>query len=189
MRTAARFNAQLMDYIRPHVRAGITTGEIDKLVHDYTLDHGHTPACLGYRDFPKSCCTSMNEVICHGIPGDQLLKEGDIVNIDLTSIVDGWLGDQSETFLIGRVSESARRLAQCSFDCLYLGIAAIRPGGRVAEIGMAIQSEAESRGFSVVREYVGAWHRPQVSSRAVRSPRPQPAIFRGPHRAGRVFYD
>ena len=137
------------------VREGIRTIEIDEWVHAETLACGATPAPLGYRGFPKSVCTSVNHVICHGIPGDQLLQGGHIVNIDLTSIVDGWLGDQSETFLIGPVSELARRLAQCSFDCLYLGISAIRPGGRVAEIGKAIQSEAESRGFSVVREYVG----------------------------------
>ena len=101
MRVACQFNAQLMDYIRPFVKEGVTTAELDRLIHAYTLDHGHTPACLNYQGFPKSSCTSVNEVICHGIPGPYVLKEGDIVNVDVTTIVDGWHGDQSETFLIG----------------------------------------------------------------------------------------
>ncbi len=155
MRVASQFNARLMDFIRPHVRAGVTTGEIDKLVHDYTLDHGRTPACLGYQGFSKSCCTSINEVICHGIPGPRVLEPGDIINIDLTTIVDGWFGDQSETFLIGEVSDEARHVSQCALDCLYAGIEATRPGGRVADIGKAIVDTAHRRGYSVVREYVG----------------------------------
>lgn len=155
MRRAGLFNAELMDFVRPSIEPGITTGEIDQLVHDYTLDHGHVPACLGYQGFPKSCCTSINEVICHGIPGDRVLKEGDIVNIDLTTIVDGWHGDSSETFLIGETSDGARAVTQCSFDCLHAGIDALKPGCRVSDIGDAIVSLAESRGFSVVREFVG----------------------------------
>ena len=155
MRLACQFNAQVMDFVRPSMRPGITTGEIDRLVHEYTVQHGHTPAPLGYQGFPKSCCTSVNDVICHGIPGDYALREGDIVNLDITSIVDGWYGDQSETFLIGKVPDEARRVTQCAFDCLYLGIDAIRPGGRISDIGVAIVTEAEKRGFSVVREYVG----------------------------------
>jgi methionyl aminopeptidase len=155
MRRAGRFNAQLMDFIRPHVQPGISTGEIDRLVHQYTVKHGHVPACLNYLNFPKSCCTSVNEVICHGIPGDYVLKEGDIVNVDITTIVDGWHGDQSETFLIGQCSDEARAVTQCAFDCLYLGIEAIRPNGRVSDIGDAIRAEAAKRQFSVVREYVG----------------------------------
>lgn len=155
MRAAGQFNAQVMDYIRDYVRPGITTDEIDRLVREYTIDHGHTCACLGYQGFPKSCCISVNEVICHGIPGDYTLSEGDVVNVDLTSVVDGWFGDQSETFLVGEVSDEARRVTQCSLDCLYLGIAAIRPGSRIADIGRAIVREASARGFSVVREYVG----------------------------------
>lgn len=155
MRLAGHFNAQLMDFIRPQVKPGVTTGELDTLIYTYTRDHGHEPACLGYQGFPRSCCTSLNEVVCHGIPGDVLLREGDIVNIDVTTIVDGWLGDQSETFLIGEVSDQAREVTQCAFDCLYLGIDAIRPGGRVSDIGRAITDEAHARGLSVVREYVG----------------------------------
>lgn len=155
MRRAGSFNAQLMDYIRDFVRAGITTGEIDRLVHEYTLKHGHTPATLGYQGYPKSCCTSVNEVICHGIPSDYVLKSGDIVNVDLTTIVDGWHGDSSETFLIGEVSDEARGVTQCAFDCLYAGIEAIKPGCRVSDVGDAIVKLASSRGFSVVREFVG----------------------------------
>ena len=127
MRKACQFNAQLMDYIRPFVKPGITTGEIDRLVHDYTVEHGHDLACLGYQGFPKSCCTSVNEVVCHGIPGDYVLKSGDIVNIDVTSIVEGWFGDQSETFLIGDVSDDATRVTQTAFDCLHLAIDALSP--------------------------------------------------------------
>lgn len=155
MRAACQFNAQLMDYIRPFVKPGVRTEEIDRLVHEYTLDHGHKPATLNYHGYPKSCCTSINEVICHGIPDAYELQPGDIVNVDLTSIVEGWYGDQSETFLIGPVSDIARQVTQCAFDCLYLGIEALKPGGCVADIGAAIQREAHARGFSVVQEYVG----------------------------------
>jgi len=155
MRVAGRFNAQLMDFVRPYVREGVTTGEIDRLSHEYTLDHGHLPASLGYQGFPKSCCTSINDVVCHGIPDDYVLREGDIVNLDVTTTVDGWHGDQSETFLIGEVSDQARRVTQGAFDCLYLAIDAIWPGCRVVEIANAIVPEARARGYSVVREYVG----------------------------------
>ena len=155
MRAAGQFNAQLMDYIRDYVKVGVTTAEIDRLVYEYTLDHGHVPAPLGYQGFPKSCCTSVNEVICHGIPGDYALQDGDLVNVDITSIVDGWHGDQSETFLLGEVSEEVRQVTQCAFDCLNLGIAACKPGGTVYAIGVAIAAEANRYGFGVVREYVG----------------------------------
>ena len=155
MRAAGKFNGQVMDFIRPHVVAGVTTSELDKMIEEYTRDHGHDLACLGYQGFPKSCCTSVNEVVCHGIPGDYALRDGDIVNVDVTSIVDGWFGDQSETFLIGEVSDVARRVTQCAFDCLHLAIDAIQPGSRVAEIGRAIVREAQICKFSVVREYVG----------------------------------
>ena len=155
MRAAGSFNAQVMDYIRPLVVPGISTGEIDRLVHEFTLDHGHIPATLGYHGFPKSCCTSVNEVVCHGIPGTQVLKEGDAVNVDLTSIVDGWYGDQSETILIGEVSEAVRNLVSETLECLYLGIEAIQPGGRIIDIGRAIQSHAHAHKYSVVRDYQG----------------------------------
>jgi methionyl aminopeptidase len=155
LRAAGRFNAQLMDFIRPKVVAGVTTNQLDHLVHEYTLDHGHIPACLGYQGFPKSVCTSINEVVCHGIPDNTVLREGDIINVDLTSIVDGWYGDQSETVLIGKVSDTARRLVQVTFDCLYRGIHAIKPNGRVIDIGAAIFDHARAQKFEVVRAYQG----------------------------------
>ncbi len=155
MRVAGQFNAQLMDYVRSIVRPGVTTGKIDKLIHQYTLDHGHIPATLGYQGYNHSCCTSLNDVICHGIPDDTELREGDIVNIDVTTIVKGWYGDQSETFMIGKVSDRARGVTQCAFDCLFAGIDALFPGCTVSVIGDAIVKEATRRGYSVVREYVG----------------------------------
>lgn len=155
MRLAGRFNAALMDHLRPHVKAGVTTGAIDELVRKYTAKHGHRAATLGYHGYPKSCCTSVNDVICHGIPNEYLLREGDIVNVDITSVVGGWFGDQSETFLIGECSDEARAVTQCSFDCLYLAIEALTPGCPVSVIGETVTREAHARGFSVVREYVG----------------------------------
>ena len=155
LRAASRFNAELMDFVRSHVKVGVTTSELDQLAHAYTLDNGHTPACLGYHGFPKTICTSVNEVVCHGIPNDSPLNDGDIVNVDLTTIVNGWFGDQSETFMIGNVSEDARRLVQVTHDSLYKGIHASRPGSRVTEIGHAIHRFAESHDFSVVQEYQG----------------------------------
>ena len=112
LRAAARFNAQLMDFLRPHVKEGVTTRAIEQVVAGYTRDHGHVPACLGYNGFPASICASVNDVVCHGIPGNQVLRSGDIVNIDCTTIVNGWYGDSSETFLIGQPTERARR-ASC----------------------------------------------------------------------------
>ncbi|MCH7686692.1 MAG: type I methionyl aminopeptidase [Planctomycetes bacterium] len=159
LRKAGRFNAQLMDFIRPYVREGITTNELDKLAYEYTLDHGHTSACLGYPGpkgpYPKTICTSINEVVCHGIPDDRPLLSGQIVNIDLTTIVDGWHGDQSEMFLIGEVSSEAKRLVQVTFDSLFKGIHAIKPYGTVIDIGRAIYEYALEHRVSVVREYQG----------------------------------
>jgi methionyl aminopeptidase len=155
MRVAGAFNAELMDFIRPHVVVGANAEALDTMVHDYTVQAGHVPACLGYRGFPKSCCISVNEVVCHGIPNERVLSDGDIVNIDLTSIVDGWHGDQSETFLIGDVAASTRDLVQTTFDCMHEGIESIAPGSRVIEIGRAISKHAHSRGYTVVRDYQG----------------------------------
>jgi methionyl aminopeptidase len=155
MRAASLFNAQLIDHLRDFVKAGVATLSIDDVVVQYTRDHGHRAAPLNYHGFPKSCCTSVNEVICHGIPGDYVLKDGDIVNVDVTSIVDGWYGDQSETFLIGEVSDEAKQVIQCSFDGLYKAIEALTPGCTISVIGQAIEEEAGKYGFGVVREYVG----------------------------------
>jgi methionyl aminopeptidase len=163
MRAAGSFNAEVLDCVRSHVKPGVKTEELDTIVHDFTYDHGHTPACLGYPGddgpFPKSCCISVNDVICHGIPGSYELQPGDIANVDLTTIVDGWHGDQSETFLIGEeheIGEEARRVTQCAFDCLYLAIAAITPGCKISVIGEAIVDYVrENYGFGVVDKYVG----------------------------------
>ena len=155
MRRAGRVNAQLMDFLRPMVTEGTSTAQIDEAVFQWTMDHGHKPATLGYQNYPKSCCTSVNDVICHGIPGDYVLQHGDIINVDITTIVDGWHGDQSETFLIGEVSGEKRAVTQCAFDSLYLAIEALTPGCRVSTIGETVVPTANSRGFTVVREYVG----------------------------------
>ena len=156
MRKAGAFNGDLMDYIRPFVKAGMSTGRIDSLVHDYTARHGHTPACLGYRGFPKSACISINEVVCHGIPSDDvLLREGDIVNIDCTTIVDGFFGDSSETFMIGRVSAEAQRLVHVAAQALMRGIDAVRPGSLLRGIAETIEPFVTSEGCSVVRQYTG----------------------------------
>jgi methionyl aminopeptidase len=156
MRKAGAFNAELLDQVRAFVRPGITTKQIDDLVRDYTLSHGHVCATLNYRgSYPAHCCTSVNDVICHGIPGPYELKEGDIVNIDLTTIVEGWHGDQSETFLIGRVSDEALRVVQCAFDAMWLAIGAITPNCKVIEIGRAIKKRAKQDDFSVVEEFFG----------------------------------
>lgn len=163
MRAAGRFNAQVLDFIRPHIRVGVKTEELDRIIHEYTLDHGHTPACLGYPGdkypFPKSCCISVNEVICHGIPDEYELQPGDIANIDLTSIVDGWHGDQSETFILGeadQVSDEARSIVQCAFDCLYLAIDSIYPGCAISVIGQTIVDYvSENFDYGVVDKYVG----------------------------------
>ena len=155
MRTAGQFNAQLIDEVRKIMLPGTTTAQIDELIQRYTLEHGHTAATLGYMGFPKSCCTSINEVICHGIPDETRLKEGDIINVDATSIVDGWFGDQSETFIIGKGGEEAVAVTQAAFDCMHAAIEALFPGCPVSTIGDTIVAEAHRRGFSVVREYVG----------------------------------
>lgn len=155
MRAAGKFNAQLMDAVREIVKAGASLELIDKFVHEYTLDHGHKPATLNYGGFPKSCCTSVNDVVCHGIPDKYELKDGDIINVDLTTVVDGWHGDSSETFLIGKVKKPTRRLVQCSFDALYKAIDEIKPNSEVRTIGQIILWHAQFHRFSVVRDLMG----------------------------------
>lgn len=155
LRAAGQFNAQLMDYLRPHVVVGSTTGEIDRLAYNYTKNHGHRPACLGYKGYGRTICSSVNDVVCHGIPGDYVLKDGDILNIDTTTIVDGWHGDSSEMFLIGNVSDDAKRLVQATFDAMWVGIRAIKPFSSVIEIGYAISRFVEPTGFGIVEQYQG----------------------------------
>ena len=158
---AGAFNAQLMDLIRGHMVPGTSTGELDEIAYAYTLDHGHRPATLGYenahggRDYPASICTSVNEVVCHGIPGDYRLREGDIVNVDFATVVEGWHGDSSETFLIGQVDAKTTELVQAAFDALWAGINAAKPWGTVHDIGRAIFLLAKERGFGVVRSFQG----------------------------------
>ena len=157
MRAAGRLSADLLDYIEDFVKPGISTLELDELAHAYTIKHGGIPAPLNYKGFPKSICTSVNEVVCHGIPNaKQKLKDGDIINIDVTSIVDGFFGDTSRMFYVGKnIAPLARRLSECAQVSLLRGIAAVRDGARTGDIGASIQTYAESQGFSVVREFVG----------------------------------
>ncbi len=161
MRVACRLASEVLDYITPFVKPGVTTGELDTLCHDYMVNvQGCIPAPLnyapsGYKPYPKSICTSVNHQICHGVPGERQLKNGDIVNIDITTIKDGYHGDTSRMFLVGDVSILARRLCDITFECLWKGIAQVRPGARLGDIGNAVQQHAESAGFSVVREFCG----------------------------------
>ncbi len=161
MRVAGRLAAEVLDFIAPHVKPGVTTAELDRLCHDYMVaTQGTTPAPLnyappGYRPYPKSICTSVNHQVCHGIPGDKVLKNGDVVNIDVTVIKDGYHGDTSRMFFVGEPSIAARRLCDVTYECMWLGIAQVRPGAFLGDIGQAIQSHAEKHGFSVVREFCG----------------------------------
>jgi len=155
MRKAGRLAAETLDFITPHVQPGVTTEELDRLCHEFILDHKAIPAPLNYRGFPKSICTSVNHVVCHGIPGAKLLKKGDIVNIDITVIKDGWHGDTSQTFYVGEPGILARRLVETTREAMIEGIRLVRPGARLGDIGHAIQKYGEARGYSVVREYCG----------------------------------
>lgn len=156
MRKAGAFNGQLMDYIKPLVVPGMSTEEINTLVHEYTLDHGHTPATLNYHGFPKSLCTSINNVVCHGIPSEKdILKEGDIVNLDLTTIVNGYFGDQNETLLIGEVDPKTVKLVQTTAEATIAAIEAIKPGIPLGIVGDTIDPIATKAGYAVVRTYTG----------------------------------
>jgi methionyl aminopeptidase len=155
MRKAGRLAAETLDMITPHVAPGVTTGELDRLCHDFIRAHAAIPAPLGYRGFPKSICTSVNHVVCHGIPGDKRLVSGDILNIDVTVIVDGWHGDTSRMFFVGDVGVKARRLCDVTYEAMMAGIAAVRPGATLGDIGRAIQAHAEGQRFSVVRDFCG----------------------------------
>ena len=156
MRVAGRLAAEVLEMIAPHVRPGISTDELDGICHDYIVSHQKAiPAPLNYRGFPKSICTSVNHQVCHGIPGAKVLKKGDIVNIDITVIKDGFHGDTSKMFFVGEPSVLARRLVSVTHDALWKGIAQVRPGSHIGDIGHAIQRFVEGEGFSVVREYCG----------------------------------
>src|SRR3990167_513688 len=156
MRIAGRLAADVLEMIRPYVKANITTDELDQIAHKYiTETQQATPAPLNYHGFPKSICTSINHVVCHGIPGLKKLKNGDIINIDITVIKDGYHGDTSQMFFVGEPSILANRLTAITLECLYLGIKQVKPGNTLGDIGAAIQQHAENNHFSVVREYCG----------------------------------
>jgi methionyl aminopeptidase len=155
MRKAGQLAAAALDMITPHVRPGIATQLIDDLLLDFALQHGAIPAPLNYRGFPKSSCTSINHVVCHGIPGSKPLREGDIVNIDVTLIVDGWHGDTSRMYTVGEVSRRAMRLVEITYEALQRGVAAVKPGHTTGHIGAAIQTYAEGQRCSVVRDFCG----------------------------------
>ena len=161
MRLAGRLAAEVLDYIAPLVRPGITTGKLNDLCHAYMVEvQGTVPAPLnyappGYKPFPKSICTSVNHQVCHGVPGDRVLKAGDILNLDVTVIKDGFHGDSSRMFFVGEASIQARRLVEITHECMWLGIEKVRPGARLGDLGAAIQAHAEKHGYSVVREFCG----------------------------------
>ncbi len=161
MKVAGHLAAEVLDFIAPHVTAGCTTGELDRMCHEYMVDVQKViPAPLnyappGYKPYPKSICTSINHQVCHGIPGDRVLKGGDILNIDITIIKDGFHGDTSRMFCVGEPSIQARRLCEITYECMWKGIRTVRPNSTLGDIGAAIQQHAESSGFSVVKEFCG----------------------------------
>jgi methionyl aminopeptidase len=161
MRVAGRLAGDVLDYITPFIKPGITTDEVDRLCHEFIVGvQDATPAPLnyappGYQPYPKSVCTSVNHVVCHGVPGEKRLKPGDILNVDITVIKDGFHGDTSRMFYVGQPSIQARRLCDITYECMWLGIETVRPGAYLGDIGHAIQSHAERHGFSVVREFCG----------------------------------
>jgi methionyl aminopeptidase len=161
MRIACRLGAEVLDFIAPHVKPGVTTEALDRLCHDYMVNvQGTVPAPLNYAPegmtpYPKSICTSINNVICHGIPNDKPLKNGDMLNIDITVIKDGYHGDTSRMFYAGEVSPQARRLSKITYECMWLGIDKVRPGAHLGDIGYAVQRHAENSGYSVVQEFCG----------------------------------
>lgn len=155
MRAAGRLAAETLDYLTPFVEIGVTTEHLDKLAHDYIIDHGAIPAPLNYKGFPKSICTSINHVICHGIPSEMKLKNGDIINIDVTVILDGWYGDTSRMFTVGKAPKKGLRLIDVTFNALWKGIEMVKPGNTTGDIGHAIQKYAESFNYGVVRDFCG----------------------------------
>ena len=155
MRKAGRLAAEALDMIGPYVRPGVTTEELDDRVLEFALDHGAIPAPLNYRGFPKSICTSINHVVCHGIPGPKPMREGDIINVDVTLIVDGWHGDTSRMYGVGEISRRSERLIEVTYEALRRGVEVVRPGNTTGHIGAAIQAYAESERCSVVRDFCG----------------------------------
>jgi methionyl aminopeptidase len=155
MAKAGRLVAEALDLLSEHVRPGVTTEELDDIIFGFAMAHDAVPAPLNYRGFPKSICTSLNHVVCHGIPGPRALREGDILNIDVTLIVDGWHGDSSRMYPVGKISRAAERLLEVTYNALMRGVAAVRPGATTGDIGAAIQTYAEGERCSVVRDFCG----------------------------------
>src|SRR5690606_1626142 len=156
MRVAGRLAADVLEMIEPYVKAGVTTDELNTICHNYIVNEQQAiPAPLNYHGFPKSICTSVNQVICHGIPSDKKLKDGDIINIDITVIKDGYHGDTSKMFVVGKPSIMAERLIRVTQECMYLGLKKVKNGARLGDIGHVIQQHAEKHSYSVVREYCG----------------------------------
>jgi methionyl aminopeptidase len=155
MRKAGKLASQVLDFITPHIQEGVTTEYLDKLCHDFIIDQKAIPAPLGYKGYPKSICTSVNHVVCHGIPGSKKLLNGDILNVDVTVILDGWYGDTSRMFSIGKPSVRAKKLIDVTYECLMYGIESVKPGATLGDIGHVIQTHAEKNGFSVVRDFCG----------------------------------
>ncbi len=155
MHKAGRLAAETLDMLVPHMVPGVSTAEINRLVHDFIVEHGGVPATLGYRGYAHSTCVSINHVVCHGIPSDKALKSGDIVNVDVTPIVDGWHGDTSRMYLIGDVPLKARKLVEVTYECLMLGIEQAKPGNHMGDVANAIQRHAEKHRYGVVRDFCG----------------------------------
>tara|TARA_B100001123_G_scaffold445486_1_gene597212 strand:+ start:26 stop:820 length:795 start_codon:yes stop_codon:yes gene_type:complete len=155
MRLAGKLAAETLDFITPHVKEGITTEKLDSLSHDFIIDHGAIPAPLNYRGFPKSICTSINHVVCHGIPSDRILKDGDLINIDVTVILNGWHGDTSRMFWVGKPKVLASKLTKITFESMWKGIEAVKPQATLGDIGHAIQQYAELNGYSIVVDFCG----------------------------------
>jgi methionyl aminopeptidase len=155
MRAAGRLAAETLDMIHPHVKPGVSTGTLDRLCHDFILAHGAVPAPLNYRGYPKSICTSINHVVCHGIPSDRKLETGDVLNIDVTVILDGWHGDTSRMYSAGTPSTRARNLIDVTYESLLRGVKMVRPGAALGDIGHSIQTFVEGHRFSVVRDFCG----------------------------------
>ncbi len=184
MRKAGKLAAEVLDFVTPHVKPGVTTGRLDKLCHDFILDHHAIPAPLNYRGFPKSICTSVNHVVCHGIPGERVLDEGDILNIDVTVILDGWHGDTSRMYLLGeRVPVKAKKLVEVTYEAMMKGIEVVKPGARLGDIGHAIQILRRGESLLGGARFLRPRHRPHLPRRALgpafRRPRQGPGAARG----------
>ncbi len=155
IRKSGELTRRVLDMVAEIIKAGITTREINEWIHEFTIQNGAIPATLNYNGFPKSCCTSINNVICHGIPDETVLKDGDIINVDVTSILDGYYSDASRMFIIGEVSETAKKLVEVAKECLYIGIEQIKPYTSLNNVGRAVEEHANKNGFSVVRDFGG----------------------------------